>query len=98
NVKWELEYTLIDVDGTFPASTSITVIDAADGTIDKHQVSSFPTISGTGLNVSFIMVCRLTRLGNDGSAEDTFVGDVWAHEFDIHFEVNTLGSRQEFIK
>jgi len=96
NVKWELEYTVIDVNGTFPSSTTITQVDAADGTIDKHQVTSLPTISGSGLNISWVMVCRLTRLGDDG--QDTYTGNVFFHEFDIHYEVETLGSRQEFVK
>jgi len=96
DVKWELEYSWQNVNGTFPASTSITVLDAADGTIDKHQVSSFAAISGTGKQISSMLVCRLTRLGDD--IEDDFTGNAFFLEFDLHFEVNTMGSRQEFIK
>jgi hypothetical protein len=96
NVKWNLEYSWINVNGTFPAVTTIAIVDAASGTAWDHQVAEFPTITGTGKELSSMLVCRLFRDPNDG--QDTYGFDAGLLEFDIHFEVNTMGSIQPFVK
>lgn len=90
NVVWEFEYTIANIDGTFPSTTTDSITVAADGTADKHQVDAFATIDGTGLTISHMIVCRLTRLGTD--AADTFTGNAVFLEFDFHYQVDSAGS------
>lgn len=96
NVKWFLEYSWANIDGTFPAITTISIVDAASGTAWDHQVAPFSTITGTGKMISSMLVCRLYR--NPGDGDDTYGSDAGFLEFDFHFEKDTIGSRQEFIK
>lgn len=55
------------------------------GAIQQH--SNFPIITGTGKKINSIFVARLYR-------DDNFVsGDVLTWEFDLHYEVDSLGAR-----
>ena len=57
------------------------------------QICSFPEIDGSAVDtVSSIIDVRLYRDDNVVS------GDVLLKEFDIHYQIDQLGSRQEFIK
>ena len=97
NVLWELSYTWQNQDaGAFPATTQITIPQAGGGVALAHQLISFDPISGSGKTISSILLCRLTRLGTDEA--DTFTGDAAVLEVDIHYQLNTMGSRQELIK
>jgi hypothetical protein len=105
-VKWGLEYTWQNVDGTFgnttiiysDATSAATATTSGDGTLtaDKHYVTSIGTITGTSMNLSSMLVCRIFR--NSSDASDDLAQAAFAFEVDFHHEVNTLGSRQEFIK
>lgn len=96
NVVWELDYVAMAIDGTMGAVQTLEVTVAADGTALKHQVDELGTIDGDGLGISSMLICRLTRLGDD--AADTFTGIAYAMEFDFHYQMDMLGSRQEYIK
>ena len=57
------------------------------------QIASFPEIDGSSIDrVSSIIDIRIYRDDND------VTGDVLLKEFDIHYQIDSLGSRQEFIK
>lgn len=101
NVVWGLEYTLISVGGFFPVtvtvrtSTLIPECTPPSGT-GQHLISEFSTVSGTDLGISSVLVCRLFRAAGD--AADTFPGDVGLLGFDIHYEIDTHGSRNLWTK
>lgn len=95
-VEWQLEYTWTNINGTFGNTTEISCTDSGDGTAYKHQIASFSSISGTGKNISSMLLCRLHRDGGNGS--DTYVGDAVLLEIDFHYQINTMGSRQELSK
>lgn len=101
NVVWGLEYTLISVGGSFPntvtikTSTLIPECTPPSGT-GQHLVSEFSTVSGTGLGISSVLVCRLFRAAGD--AADSFPNDVGLLGFDIHYEIDTQGSRDVWTK
>jgi hypothetical protein len=101
NVVWGLEYTVTSIAGSFPNTTTITansvisLVGTPSGT-GQHIITPFATISGTELGISTILVCRLYRVVAD--AADTFANEVGLLGFDFHFEMDTQGSRQEFIK
>lgn len=57
------------------------------------QIISFPEISGSGIDsVSSILDIKLYRDDN------VVTGDILVKEFDIHYEIDTPGSRDEFAK
>ena len=97
NVYWSFEYTIANIDGTIGATTTDDILPATDGTALKHQMDSFTKITGTGLTISHIIICRLTRKSTS-EATDTFTGNACFLEFDFHYEQDTVGSRQELIK
>jgi hypothetical protein len=101
NVVWGLEYTVIAIGGTFPTTTTLTAnsVIAACGTpagTGQHLITSLGTISGTGLSISTILVCRVYRVAGD--AADTFVNSVGLLGIDFHYEIDTEGSRGEYVK
>jgi len=96
DVVWQLEYTWQNINGTFGASTTITVTDSTNTTAWEHLVASFSAITGTNMDISSILVCRLFRDPAHGS--DTYTSDAAFLEIDFHFEIDTIGSRQPFVK
>lgn len=96
SVVWSFEYTVVRINGTFPATTTSEVTDPADGTANKHQIIGFDEIDGSDLSLSSMLVCRLTRLGTDGA--DTYTGNACFLEFDFHYQIDSLGSEDEFVK
>jgi len=96
NVKWNLEYSWINVNETFPAPTTLVAVQAASGTAWKHQVVGFGTINGAGKKISSMLVCRLYR--NPSDVQDTYATDASFLEFDCHYQIDSDGSTQQFIK
>jgi len=73
-------------------SSATPVFTYTSGTI--RQIVSFPDIDGTGITgVSSMMDIIIRRQTGDGVS-----GDVLAKEFDIHYQVDALGSDTEFTK
>lgn len=101
NVVWGLEYTVIAIGGTFPntqiiyATDVISAIGTPSGT-GQHLINGFPQISGTGLGISTILVCRVFRAV--GQSGDTFGNDTGLLGLDFHYEQNTVGSRTPWTK
>jgi hypothetical protein len=93
SVRWGLEYTWANIDGTFSTTTTIDSDDPADGTAYKHQIHGIGTISGSGYTESSMLMCRFYRNGAHGN--DTFTGDALFLEFDFHYEINKPGSDNE---
>jgi len=97
NVFWSFEYSVANINSVFGASTTDEITVAADGDQYGHQVDPFTDIDGTGLRVSHMILCRLTRRSSSQAA-DTFTGSACFLEFDFHFQKNTIGSREEYTK
>jgi len=85
-------YTLIPVDGN--------VFNYASGEI--HQISDFATIDMTGTTISDCLQIAMWRDTTNASGE--FTGSDPSSitelvlEFDIHYKIDSLGSRNEFTK
>lgn len=92
-VKWGLSYSWANYQSAIPNPTTIYATDNALGQY-RHSIAQFPAISGTGKNISSMLCCRLYR----NATADTYGHDAGILEFDFHFEINTLGSRQEYVK
>lgn len=106
-VSWGLEYAWKNIGGTFGDST-IVYANAhyptdASLVANKHYLTSFAAIDGNPLGVDFtlssMLVCRLFRNATGaGSSTDDYAADAGLLEFDIHIQMDALGSRQETIK
>ena len=60
-------------------------------------ITALPDIVGTALTAtSNVLLCRLFRDADNGS--DDLTGDAAGISIDFHYQKDTLGSRQEFIK
>lgn len=95
-VRWGLEYTWINIDGTF-ANTSIVYAKSASGltTAGKHLMTLFSAITpgaGTQDGISSMLICRIFRDATS-VADDTYEHDAGLLEIDFHYEKNTIGSR-----
>jgi hypothetical protein len=97
NVKWELTYTFTRDGQTLDAPTTIAIETPFD---TQYQVvrSTFPTISGsTGgnnggpLQIADQMLIKVERVA---AAGDAYLGDALVATAGLHYQVDTLGSRQ----
>lgn len=96
NVIWGIEYCWANVNEVFPLTTLIQAAGAAAGVAKMHQVTGLPVISATLKKISSMVGFRVYRLGTDGG--DTYGSNAIFHEVDFHFEQDSLGSAQEFVK
>jgi hypothetical protein len=91
DVRWLLTYTWANIDGTFSAATPIYINAPAGTTADKHLMSSFTAIVGSGKTISSMLLCSLTR--NSSDVLDTYNGkSAYFLEIDFHYAEDTLGS------
>lgn len=101
NVLWRLEYSWVADEGSFTGTYATTlnnlVASPGDGVL---MISNFPLndsgVAGTGLLISSLFFWRLSRVGGDAS--DTFAGNARLVEFDIHYQLNSEGSRALYAK
>lgn len=101
DVVWGLEYTVMAIGGNFPntqiiyATNVISEIGTPSGT-GQHLISGFPAISGSGLGISTVLVCRIFRAV--AQSGDTFGNNTGFLGIDFHYEQNTMGSRTLWTK
>ena len=82
-----------DPTGVFTTITANSFAFSYPGSGSILQIVSFPEIDGSNIDtVSSILDIRIYRDDNVVS------GDVLVKEFDIHYQIDALGSRQEFVK
>lgn len=97
-VEWGLEYSWVDISGDFPASQIVygktSLPNDANIVANRHYMTNLTSISPTASQdgLSSMLVCRLFRNATDG-VDDTYENDAGLLEFDIHYEVDMLGSR-----
>jgi len=100
NVLWRLEYKKFPIGAVGDAD--FTAIDQAtpaisDGNVAlTHALTSFGEIDMTGLTLSDMLLMKVSRIGDN--AADTYGADAALMEFDIHYQIDGLGSQQEFTK
>ncbi len=92
NVTWAMDYEWKNINETFAGTVStISTSVAACGVTGQQQITN---IGATGITeadkkISSILMVRLYRSGDaDPNTEDCFL-----LAFDIHYEINTVGSR-----
>ena len=103
DVLWQLDYKWSPINEVMDAAfTTLQATAVAAGTpdtdtADKHLITPLGDISGQGKQVSDMLICKLSRLGGDAS--DTYDNqNARFLEFDIHYEVDGLGTAQLYTK
>ena len=88
NVKWQIEYSISKghSGGTFPAATTVSLIETAGAQFTHHlvEVSTADAIPSTEAESDSVILFRIFRDSGDG--EDTFGDDAFLLFFDIHFQ------------
>lgn len=100
DVMWQLDYKKFAIgevgDSSFTTLQASTSTITDDDTAEQHLLTPFADIDMTGLTLSDMLVMKLSRIGGD--AADTYGADAALLEFDIHYELDSFGSQQEFVK
>lgn len=90
-VRWYLEYCIYPYN-TVVGSTTVTYADAtAPAAVKKAQLTALPDIDGSSCTGSTIISCTLWR----DAAQDTCTDAVYGLYFDMHIELDKLGSNEE---
>lgn len=103
-VSWGLEYCFAEIGGTYGNSNIIygNAHMPADASLVafKHYLTEIDIISGSTIDsISSMIICRLFRNATGaGSSTDSFGNDAALLEFDIHFEIDSPGSKTEYAK
>ena len=97
NVLWRFEYKIASVGADFPAGYDTQdTLAAAPNSAVKHNLHRLGVIDMEGEKLSSILLWKISRIGGDDT--DTFAGTVKLLEFDIHYEIDAIGSGREFEK
>jgi len=101
-VSWGLEYSVADIGSTFPDSTIAygnTPVPDETLVANRHYLTEIAEISMSGIaSVSPMIMCRVFRDATGAGATDDYGNDVALLEIDFHFEIDSLGSRDEYTK
>lgn len=98
-VVWRLEYRWTNVGELIPGSFTATTASVplfSWSTSSLHNITAFTDINGDGKTLSSMLQIKLTRLAEDGA--DTYGSEALALEFDIHYQIDSIGSAQEYVK
>ena len=95
-VGWKVDYSWANPNGTFGASATVDLSDACQSTDHQHLWTPDVLVSGIGKTMSSIVLLKIYR--SDTGADDTWAGTTDAQspailEFDIHYEMNSVGSQ-----
>jgi hypothetical protein len=89
NMKWNLDYSWANIDGTFSAATTSSVVIDGPFTANKHLLSDLTPanvgIDATGKTYSSVLICRIWRDSNSGL--DTYTGDAGGLSMDFHISI-----------
>jgi hypothetical protein len=96
NVCWKMGYTWANIASAFGASAVVTGLGANSSTANTHILTELTDLTGTGKTASSMLNCSLRR--NSSNAADTYTGSAYLLEFDVHYEIDTIGSRTELAK
>jgi hypothetical protein len=98
NIKWDFTHSWADIDSSQPSETTVnTTIDMQNKLADTHYLGEIAaTIDGSSISgLSSMIICSLNR---DTSVADNYDDVVYLMEIDFHYQINTIGSRQEGVK
>jgi len=89
NMRWNLDYSWANIDGTFSAATTSSVIVNGPFTANKHLLTDLTSgnvgIDATGKTYSSVLICRIWR--DSGAGTDTYAGDAGGLSMDFHISI-----------
>lgn len=97
-VVWQCEYAWANNLSSMPASTTTAATAANVLAADQYKpmVTPIATLTGTGKEVSSLLLLRLFR--DPANAGDTSTANVFMLELDLHYQSDTVGSIAEMNK
>ena len=95
-VSWQFKWRKASIGAAFGAWSAwldgiASVMNGAGATTDTHYMTAFPGIAMTGDGRSTIINWQVQRVGTT----DAYNSDARLFEFDIHYQINKLGSITE---
>ena len=93
-VKWQLTYTLGASGQTLDAPTTI-VIETDFDTQYEFKLSEFVAITGTNISMGEQFLFTIERIT---ASADEYAGDALLATVGIHYQIDTIGSRQKLTK
>lgn len=101
-VCWGLEYTWAGITGSFPGTQLIynNMPYTGEDVIKQYQhyLTELPAITGSSVGLSSMLVCRIFRSATGVGKADSCPQDAGLLEIDFHYEMNSIGSNQEYVK
>lgn len=91
SIRFSVYHSIANVNGVFPAQTSVGNTIVAAGTAKTHQITNVATLSGAGLRIGAVVLFSVQREG--ANVADTLTGDIWLHSVGVHYQSDTNGSR-----
>lgn len=95
-VRFDMDYKWYNVGDTEPVSWTKHIINQYEIPYTSGNLSQIiegaSMIDGTGKKISSILKIKLFRNDN------TYTGDFFADQFDIHYQVDAYGSEDEYVK
>lgn len=96
NVKWDLTYSISDIDTAIPDETTKSLtIDVQDRISEWHYVDDIIEIDMEGHKISNCIIFSLTR---DVSVANDYADEAYLIEIDVHYQKDSVGSKEEYIK
>lgn len=93
-VLWGLEYTLANVSTTFGDTLILEATATAHGAARFHHLTELGENTASDTLIAAMLLCRLYRKGSS----DTYAGKAALLEFDVHYQLDELGSQLEYSK
>ena len=104
-VEWQFLYRWVKIGEVMDASwlpatgSSVLTPAVSDGnTAYQHALSAFGEIPVDGVQISDMLVCKITRLGSSYSGANHYTAPAALLEFDIHYQIDSFGSNYEYLK
>ena len=98
-VRWELSYRWVkigdEMDGSWTVLAEETPSVSDNDTQHQHALTAFGDITPSSAQVSDMLIMKVTRIAAVGSE---YGADAVFLEFDIHYQVDSLGSEAEYVK
>lgn len=96
NVKWDLTYSAANIGELFPVESTATVtVDVQNEVANDHLFTEIVDIDMDGMTFSNCIIFSLSR---DVSVANDYAQAAYLVEADIHYEIDSLGSKEELAK
>ena len=101
-VEWQFQYRWLKtgevLDAAWTTLSSLTPVVSDGGTQYQSAITSFGDITTDGIDISDMLICKLTRLGSSYSGASHYAAAAALVELDIHFMRDGFGSPQVYRK